>query len=246
MDPSIFRVLQTTSCTVERTLHDLREIHLLAGLTHEEIQSIDQRLAVGRRKVRQGELLFRARDRFDSVYEVRTGFFKTVVHSLRGAEQVTGFQMAGELIGLEAIATGRHALDAIALEDSLVWALRYADLLALSREIPALQEQFHRRMSTEIASAHAAMLQLGSMDAEERVAGFLLDLMHRLEVRGFSPTSVQLRMSRAEIGSLLGLKPETVSRALSKLQTAGLLDVQQRSVTATDPAGLGRILGGLF
>jgi CRP/FNR family transcriptional regulator len=152
--------------------------------------------------------------------------------------------MAGDLIGLEAIATGRHAVDAVALEDSLVWSLRYADLAALSREIPSLQEEFHRRMSTEIGSAHATMLQLGSMYAEERVAAFLLDLMHRLEVRGFSTTSVQLRMGRAEIGSLLGLKPETVSRTLSKLHSAGLLDVQQRAITLLDPTGLRRILWG--
>jgi len=245
MDPSIFRVLQTSSGTVERTWHDLREIQLLAGLTREELQRVDRCLVAERRKVPQAGVLFRTGDRFDSVYEVRTGFFKTVVNSSRGAEQVTGFQMAGELLGLEAVGTRRHALDAIALEDSLVWALRYDDLAAASREIPALQEQFHCRMSAGIASAHATMLQLGSMCAEERLASFLLDLMHRLGVRGFSPTSAQLRMSRAEIGSLLGLKPETVSRTLSKLQNAGLLQVQQRTITVTDSPGLRRILRGM-
>jgi CRP/FNR family transcriptional regulator len=242
MDPSVFRALQRSSCTVEGTLHAFRQIHLLARLSEQELQRIHGRLVPQRLRVVQGDALFRTGDRFDTLYEVRTGFFKTVMNSLRGLEQVTGFQMAGELIGLEAIAARRHAVDAIALEDSVVWALRYRDLAALCREVPALQETFHWQMSSEISRAQVAMLQLGCMCAEERLADFLLDLMHRLEVRRFSPRSVQLRMSRAEIGSLLGLAPETVSRMLSKLQAAGFLDVQQRAVTVTDPAGLRRIL----
>ena len=120
----------------------------------------------------------------------------------------------------------------------------YAQLEALGREVPALQKQFHRTMSREIANGHGVMLQLGSMHAEERVAAFLLNLMHRLRARGFSASSVLLRMSREEIGSFLGLKLETVSRTCSKFQANGLLFVQQRQIRITDPVGMQQLLDG--
>jgi len=110
--------------------------------------------------------------------------------------------------------------------------------------VPVLQTQFHKMMSREIASDHQIMLQLGSMHAEERVAAFLLNLMHRLQARGFSASSVLLRMSREEIGSFLGLQLETVSRTLSKFQANGLLVVRQRQIEVTDPDGLQRLLDG--
>jgi CRP/FNR family transcriptional regulator len=107
-----------------------------------------------------------------------------------------------------------------------------------------LQSQFHKMMSREIAADHRAMLQLGSMHAEERVAAFLLNLMHRLHARGFSASSMLLRMSREEIGSFLGLQLETVSRTLSKFQTNGLLAVRQRQIEVADAAGLQKLLDG--
>jgi CRP/FNR family transcriptional regulator, anaerobic regulatory protein len=110
--------------------------------------------------------------------------------------------------------------------------------------VPSLQKQFHKVMGREIAADHDVMFLLGSMHAEERVAAFLLNLMHRLQVRGFSASSVLLRMSRAEIGDFLGLKLETVSRTLSKFQAEGLLVVRQRQVRIADPAGLQRVLDG--
>lgn len=205
---------------------------------------MDGRLVAGRRRLAHGESLFRAGDRFDAVYAVWTGFFKTVVATRQGREQVTGFQMAGELLGLDGIAAGRYEVEAIALEDSQVCLIPYAQLQTLAHEMPLLQRQFNRLMSREIVNDHGVMVQLGSMHAEERVAAFLLDLTHRLQARGFSASSVLLRMSREEMGSFLGLKLETVSRALSKFQASGLLFVRQRQIRITDPTGLQQLLDG--
>ncbi len=244
MDSTVFRPLHTAACAAKCSSCNMREICLPVGLTRDELEHVDKRLVAGRRKVARGEALFRAGDRFDAVFAVWTGFFKTVVFSNQGREHVTGFHMGGELLGLGGIDTGSHEVDAIALEDSQVCVVPLSELEALEREVPSLQKQFHRIMSHEIATDHEVMLLLGGMFAEERVAAFLLNLMHRLQARGFSSSSVLLRMSRGEIGSFLGLKLETVSRTFSKFQAHGLLFVRQRQIQITDPAGLQQLLDG--
>jgi CRP/FNR family transcriptional regulator len=244
MDDQVFRPLHTPSCTVVCSNCNLREICLPVGLTQAELEHIDRRLVAGRRKVARGETLFRAGDRFDAIFAVWTGFFKTCVSSKDGRDQVTGFQMGGELIGLDGIGTHRHEVDAVALEDSQVCVIAYDEFEGLAREVVSLQQQFHKIMSREIVRDHGVMLLLGSMHAEERVAAFLLNLTHRLRARGFSASSVLLRMSREEIGSFLGLKLETVSRTFSKFQANGLLFVRQRQIQITDPVGLQQLLDG--
>ena len=244
LNPVLFRPLHAARCQVQCSSCNLREICLPVGLTREELERIEHRLVASQRKVARGATLFRAGDRADALFAVRTGFFKTFVRSHQGDEQITGFQMAGELIGLSGIDSGVHQVDAVALEDSQVCVVPLADLEALEREVSSLQTRFHRVMSHEIAASHQAMLQLGSMHAEERVAAFLLNLMHRLGARGFSATSLLLRMSRDEIGSYLGLTPETVSRTLSSFQARGIVVVRQRLIEVTDATGLQRVLDG--
>lgn len=173
---------------------------------------------------------------------MRTGFFKTCVASEDGREQVTGFQMAGELLGLDGISTDRHACDAVALEDSQVCLIPYDRLEDLSREFTDLQHQFHKIMSREIVRDQGVMLLLGSMRAEERLAVFLLNLTQRLHARGFSASALVLRMTREEIGSYLGLKLETVSRTFSKFQEEGLLEVKQRDIRILDNEGLRKLV----
>ncbi|MEO6747833.1 MAG: helix-turn-helix domain-containing protein [Caldimonas sp.] len=240
----MFRPLHTPSCAVRCSHCNLREICLPVGLTRDELEHIAKRLVAARRKVARGDALFRVGDRFDALFAVWTGFFKSVITSTQGRQQVTGFQMGGELLGLSGIDTGRYEVDAIALEDSQVCVIPFAELERLSQEVPSLQRQVHRVMSREIATDHGVMLQLGSMHAEERLAAFLLNLMHRLDSRGFSASSMLLRMSREEIGSFLGLKLETVSRTFSKFQASGLLFVRQRQIQIADPVGLQQILDG--
>jgi CRP/FNR family transcriptional regulator len=114
----------------------------------------------------------------------------------------------------------------------------------LSREFPELQRQFHKILSREIVRDQVVMTLLGSMRAEERVAAFLLNLTQRLKDRGFSPTSLLLRMTREEIGTYLGLKLETVSRCFSRLHEDGVLRVRQRHIQVLDPAALEQLVQG--
>jgi CRP/FNR family transcriptional regulator, anaerobic regulatory protein len=220
---------------------NLRELCLPVGLSGPELERLDSLVAT-RRAVPRGEALFHAGEAFQSLYAVRTGFFKTQVSSEDGRDQVTGFQMAGELLGLDGIVHDRHACDAVALEDSQVCVIPYGQLEEVSRSFTELQHQFHKIMSREIVRDQGVMLLLGSMRAEERLAAFLLNLTQRLQARGFSSTSLILRMTREEIGSYLGLKLETVSRTFSKFHDEGLLDVKQRQITVLNAAGLRQLV----
>jgi CRP/FNR family transcriptional regulator len=168
--------------------------------------------------------------------------FKTRVASDDGRDQVTGFQMAGEIMGLDGIVNEHHNCDAVALEDSEVCVIPFERVEALSREVPALQRHVHRIMSREIVRENGVMLLLGSMRAEERLAAFLLNLVQRLHARGFSRSEVILRMTREEIGSYLGLKLETISRTLSKFVEDGIVEVQHRNLRILDSQALQRIV----
>jgi len=238
----------TAATAIQRSLRvacsncNLRELCLPVGFSGDELERIDG-LVAARRTVLRGDALFRDGAPFEAVYAVRTGFFKTRVSSEEGREQVTGFQMAGELLGLDGIGTDHHTCDAIALEDSQVCVIPYDELERLSREFTDLQRQFHRVMSREIVRDHGVMLLLGSMRAEQRMAAFVLNLAQRLQARGFSASSLVLRMTREEIGTYLGLKLETVSRCFSKLQDDGILEVNARQIRILDPEALRRLVG---
>ena len=222
---------------------NLRELCLPLGMSNAQMDRLDD-IVANRRALVRGDALFRAGDAFTSLYAVRTGFFKTCVSSEDGRDQVTGFHMAGELMGLDGIGTDYHTCDAVALEDSHVCVIPYQQLEELSRELSDLQHQLHRIMSREIVRDHGVMLLLGSMRAEERLAAFLLNLTQRLQTRGFSSTSLILRMTREEIGSYLGLKLETVSRAFSRFQEEGVLRVKQRQIEVLQPEALQRLVNG--
>ena len=222
---------------------NLRELCLPVGMSNQQLERLDDIVAT-RRSVPRGESLFHVGDAFTSLYAVRTGFFKTCVSSEDGRDQVTGFQMAGELLGLDGIGTDRHTCDAVALEDSQVCVIPFHQLEDLSRELSDPQRHFHKIMSREIVRDHGVMLLLGSMRAEERLAVFLLNLTQRLRTRGFSANSLILRMTREEIGSYLGLKLETVSRAFSRFQDDGILSVKQRQIEVLDADALQRLVNG--
>jgi CRP/FNR family transcriptional regulator len=220
----------------------LRELCLPVGLESEDLARLDA--AIDRRqRVPAGQHVYRVRDRFKALYAVRNGFFKTYEINNDGREQVNGFHMTGEIMGLDAISADNHTCNAIALEDCEVCIIPFHRLEELARDIPSLMRQFHRLMSREIAADHGMMMLLGTMSAEEKLAAFLLNLSQRLGARGLSPTVFRLSMSREEIGNYLGLKLETVSRAFSKFQEQGLLRVDRRNLTIADIAGLQRRAG---
>ncbi|NIC43049.1 fumarate/nitrate reduction transcriptional regulator Fnr [Aquabacterium sp. A08] len=220
---------------------NLRELCLPVGLSADEMSKLDHVIST-RRRVKRGTSLFNAGDAFTSLYAVRSGFFKTSVTTADGRDQVTGFQMTGEIIGMDGIVQDKHSCAAIALEDAEVCVLPFDKLEQLSREFSTLQHHVHKIMSREIVRDHGVMLLLGSMRAEERLAAFLLNLVQRLHARGFSQSELILRMTREEIGSYLGMKLETVSRTFSKFMDDGIIDVKQRYVHIKDTQALAAIV----
>ena len=233
MNPSAIKVA-CSNC-------NLRELCMPVGLSDSDMQRIDDIVAT-RRKIKRGTPLFRNGERFTSLYAIRTGFFKTCVATEDGRDQVTGFQMAGEIIGLDGIVNDQHTCDAVALEDAEVCVMPFERIEDLSREVTSLQHHVHKIMSREIVREHGVMLLLGSMRAEERLAAFLLNLVQRLHARGFSQSELILRMTRDEIGSYLGLKLETVSRTFSKFVKEQLVEVKQRYVRILNADGLRQIV----
>jgi CRP/FNR family transcriptional regulator len=151
---------------------NLRELCMPVGLEITDMKKLDEVVAT-RKQVKQGQLLFGNGDAFTSLYAIRTGFFKTCVSNEDGREQVTGFQMAGEIIGLDGIVTDRHSCNAVALEDAEVCIMPFANVEELSREFPVLQRHVHKIMSREIVRENGMMMMLGNMRAEERLAAFL-------------------------------------------------------------------------
>jgi CRP/FNR family transcriptional regulator len=223
------------------SLCNLRELCLPMGLSEGELGQLDELVHV-RKRVLRGQHLYRSGDPFEAIYAIKTGFFKTDVLLADGRDQVTGFQMAGEILGLDGIGTEKHSCNAVALEDSEACVIPFADLENYSREISALQRHFHKVMSREIVRDQGVMMLLGVMRAEERLAAFLLNLSQRFTARGYSPTDFNLRMTRNEIGSYLGLKLETVSRAFSHFQEQGLITVHQKHIQILDVPGLKKLL----
>ena len=220
----------------------LQGVCLPSGLDAEGLGDMDE-LTRPKRRIRRGQTLYRARDGFESVYAVHSGSFKTVGVSRQGVEKVTGLHLPGEVMGLDAISTGVHGYDAIALEDSEVCVVPYARLTTLALHLPELQTQLLRLLSRDIARDQGLMLLLGGMHAEQRIAAFLLSLSRRYEALGFSLDRFNVRMSREEIGSYLGLTLETVSRVFSRLQREGLLSARQREVELKDIARLRERMG---
>ena len=196
------------------------------------------RTAFALRRVREGEALVHAGDKFHSLYVVRSGCFKTVYTDFSGSEQVLGFPMCGDLMGADGIDCGHYSSTAVSLDTSEVVIVPLVSLARLVYECPSLEALLYRVLSRELVRVQNMAWTLGTLGAEGRVAAFLLNLSARLGALGYSRSSFNLRMTRQEIGSYLGLKLETVSRALSALNGAGCIQVHQRSIDIVDADAL--------
>ncbi|HHJ14911.1 MAG TPA: fumarate/nitrate reduction transcriptional regulator Fnr [Gammaproteobacteria bacterium] len=211
----------------------LNEICLPVGIGKEDLERLDA-IIDRKRPLARGDHLFRTGDAFRSIFAVRSGTLKTYTTSPEGQEQVMGFHLPGELVGLDAIASDSHPLSAKALETTSVCEIPFEDLESLSTQLPDLQRQMLRLMSQEIRNDEQNLLRLGQRSAEERLAGFLISLSNRFRRRGFSATQFNLTMSRGDIGNYLGLALETVSRLFTRFQNEGLIRVERKHVELLD------------
>lgn len=221
----------------------MNKLCLPTGLDESDTGRLDKIIG-RRRRVERGDTLFSMDQPFRSLYAVRFGHFKTFRINPNGEQQVVGFHMAGELLGMDGIGTDRHNSCAEALEDSEICEIPFARLDELFAELPQLQRHFHRLMSNEITRDQSAMMFLGGMRAEQRFAIFLLNQGARYAARGYSGTVFQLRMSREEIGNYLGLTIESVSRLLLRFKEKGWLRVALREVELLDRASMEAVASG--
>lgn len=220
-----------------RTGCAMRHVCIGQGLDQPEIEMPDA-LVYSTRIIRRGETLFRAGAAFRSIYTVRTGSFKSIVTHRDGIEQVGGFHFQGDVLGFDGLHSNQHEITVIALEDSTVCIVPFSLLEMQCVESRTLQHQVYTLMSAEIVRENGLMMLLGVMTAEERVAAFLLNIATRMQQRAYSASCFNLRMTREEIGSYLGVKLETVSRMLSRFQKNGMVRVQGRQIQILDADAL--------
>ena len=215
----------------------LADLCLPHGLSQDDTQRLDT-LVQASAPLHAGQHLFRVGDAFQALYAVHSGYFKTYATDDTGREQVLGFHLPGELMGLGAIYPNQHPVNAVALDTATVCRLPYNDLAGLAAQMPSLQRQLLRLMSKGIAGSQALS---GDFTAEERLAAFLMSLSHRLQQRGYSPTEFILAMTRRDIANYLRLATETVSRTLAQFEAEGLITVERRSLRILEPDKLGRL-----
>lgn len=211
------------------------------GLEPDAVRQFDA-LVAKRKRLRRGQALYRVGDPCSVLYAVRVGSCKTTVIAEDGHEQVCGYHLRGDVLGMDSIHEGRHRSQAVALEQSEVCALPFARVVEMSRRVPSLQRTLHRLLACECDRNHNLMQLIRGLGAEERVAAFLLNLAHRYAQCGQTSTGFVLRMTRLDIGSYLGIKMETVSRALTHLQEEGLIQMKHHSVELLDVLALKQLV----
>lgn len=225
---------------------DMNPICHPPSLAVEELDSLDQWFPT-RRRLQRGEVLFEQGEPFNSLYAVRSGFFKTLMPgktTKQPRDQITGFLMTGEILGMDGIGQGQHACRAVALEASEVCLMPYGNADEIAHAFPTLHAHLNRLMSQRLVQDQSAFQILANMRSESRLAAFIIDLGKRYSRLGYSPNTFVLRMTREEIGSYLGLSLETVSRLFSRFQEDGLVDVQTRHLQITNPDALADVAGG--
>jgi CRP/FNR family transcriptional regulator len=215
---------------------------LPANLTAHESKQVHERIR-HRHLIKRNERLYYAGAALTSLFVINSGFVRTSITNSDGREQITGFSMAGELVGMEGFGMGKHLCDRVALEDSSLCGIAYTDFEQLTRDIPALRHHVYREMGAEIARSHRIMLLLGSMHAEERVAMFLLNVSGQASALGYSKTHFRVSMTRKDIGNYLGLKLETVSRAFSHFNNTQLIAINGKDVEIENLVQLRQIAG---
>jgi len=223
--------IQTCPHSTETRCDDCRlaGICLPIGLQLEDIGKLDQIIQRGR-PVQKKEYIYHAGDKFKSVYAVRSGAVKTIKITEDGIEQITGFYLPGEIIGIDGLATNSHINSAITLETSAICEIPFSRLEELSTRIPHLQRRFFQIMSKEIASEQQLITLLGKNSAEERIAALLLSISSRNQSRGLSAKDFYLPMSRSDIANFLGLTIETVSRIFTRFHKSGLITLDKKHI----------------
>jgi len=233
--------MSNTSCTGQQHIHcqncSISELCLPFTLNDKELDSLDN-IIDRKRPIHKGEQIFTDGQPMHALYAIRSGTFKTYTVNEQGEEQITGFHLAGDLLGFDAIADSEHPSFAKALETSMVCEIPYNTLDSLSNTMPKLKKQILRMMSTEIRGDQEMLTLLNRKNAEQRLATFISTLSVRYHARGLSSSEFRLTMTRSDIGNYIGLTVETISRLLNRFHKNGLIQVDGKLITILDIAKL--------
>lgn len=240
---SPFKELDLHKIEVSCASCSLSELCLPRGMGPEALEKLEN-IIKRSAPIQRGEMLYRVGEEFKGLYAVRSGLFKAFVTADDGEEQIVGFFLPGEMLGLDAIETQVHVCSAVALETSSYCAVPFTKLSEVCKEIPELQNQLFKIMSRELSSENQMLLTLGKKNSEEKVATFLLTTSTRFHKLGYSANEFKLTMSRQEIGNYLGITFETVSRVFSRLQRNGIIKVNRKAINITDMVALKNLVSG--
>ncbi|MEN0035953.1 MAG: fumarate/nitrate reduction transcriptional regulator Fnr [Cellvibrio sp.] len=221
----------------------LNTICLPISLHIDDIDRLNNIIQRGK-PLQKGDFLYRANDHFDSVYAIRSGAVKAMTLSDNGEEQITGFYLPGEVVGMDGIADNRYTNSVIALETASVCEIPFNRMEELSLQIPNLQRHFFQLMSREITQDQQIITLLSKSSAEERIAALLLSISSRNSRRQLSANAFRLPMSRTDIGNYLGLTIETVSRIFTRLQKQDVIVVDKKEILIKNMDQLRNIANG--
>ena len=221
---------------------NLNELCFPHGMNSEDMSQLDA-VVEQRKPLQKNDHLYREGDSSRAIFAVRSGSVKTLVESPNGDEQIVGFHLPGELVGVDGFMDGTNTCTAISLETTSVCAIPMSKLENLCTTLPGLQHQMRRIMGKEVTEEHKMLLMLGKMSAEEKIATFLLSISRRMEERHWKATEFVLSMPRQDIANYLGLAVETVSRLFAQYQEAGIIKVDRRRISILDLHRLKVIVG---
>ncbi len=221
---------------------NLHELCFPHGMSDDEMKQLDA-VVKQRNPLQKNDYLYRDGDTAGAIYAVRSGSIKTAAESANGDEQIVGFHLAGEVLGLDGFGSGKHTCNAVALETTSVCVLPVEELEKLCHLMPGLQKQMRRIMGKEVSDEHKMLLMLGKMSAEERLASFLLSLSLRMKERHWKADEFVLSMPRQDIANYLGVAVETVSRLFAHYQEEGIIAVDRRRIRILDMGRLKQIVG---
>ncbi|MGV3345721.1 FNR family transcription factor [Enterobacteriaceae bacterium LUAb1] len=236
------RRIQSGGCAIHCQDCSISQLCIPFTLNEHELDQLDN-IIERKKPIQKGQTLFKAGDDLKSLYAIRSGSLKSYTITEQGDEQITGFHLAGDLVGFDAIGNNHHPSFAQALETAMVCEIPFEILDDLSGKMPALRQQMMRLMSGEIKSDQDMILLLSKKNAEERLAAFIYNLSQRFGQRGFSQREFRLTMTRGDIGNYLGLTVETISRLLGRFQKNGLLSVKGKYITIENARALSILVG---
>ncbi len=241
-DKKIGKRIQSGGCAIHCHDCSISQLCIPFTLNENELDQLDS-IIERKKPIQKGENLFKAGDELKSLYAIRSGTIKSYTITEQGDEQITGFHLAGDLVGFDAIHRLQHPSFAQALETSMVCEIPYEVLDELSGKLPKLRQQMLRLMSSEIKGDQEMIMLLSKKNAEERLAAFLYNLSTRFSERGFSAREFRLAMTRGDIGNYLGLTVETISRLLGRFQKLELIKVKGKYVTLLNAPSLATLAG---